>query len=103
MIAQHSTRRSTHAYSDKHVTLGRLAELAVHAARAELCVVPAAATRDRRIRGLDRARPLPGVTSHVVSADRATRGWMRANLVGTERERIASVGHGDVRVIGQKA
>ena len=35
----------------QHVALGRLAGLAVHAARAELRVVPAAAARDRRIRG----------------------------------------------------
>src|SRR5262245_20182606 len=85
-----------------YITLGQFATLAIHATRVEISIVPAATPRDRCIRGLDRAGPLPDVAGHVVGADRAARGRVRADLVGAERERVASVGRVEVRVIGRQ-
>src|SRR5437867_982987 len=97
-----SARCSAYAHSDMDMALRRLAVLAIHAARAELVVVPAAAARDRLIRSLHRARPLPDVAGHVVGAERAARRGMRADLIGTERQRVAPVGHVDVGIVGRE-
>src|SRR4051812_21355986 len=95
-------RRGADADADAGVALGRLGRRAVRGPRREVVLVPASAARDRRARGLHRARPLVHVAGHVVDPDRAARRRMRADLVGAERERLAAVRDVDVRVVGRQ-
>src|SRR3954471_1105746 len=87
-VDRRSPWRRAEPHSDQRSAQGRLAVLAVHAAGAELTLVPAAAAEGRCVRSMDRADPLPYIAGHVVGADRAARRRMRADLVGTERERL---------------
>src|SRR5262249_45512435 len=92
----------TQTYAEPHIALGSFTWLTVGCTSIERSLVPTPTTRHGSIGCFDRARPLPNVAGHVVDAERAARSGMRADFVGTERERIAPVCHIDVGVIGRQ-
>src|SRR5262249_45596540 len=94
-----STWCGADAQSSIHIAQGGFAKRAIHGARVDLGVIPAAAARNRRTLGLDRARPLPDVAGDIIGADRALRRRVRANLVEAEPEWVAAVGRVDVGVV----
>src|ERR1044071_8597350 len=85
-----SVRCSANSHAEVDMALGRLPGLAVRAVRVEVRVIPTAAAVDWPFCAFDRPPPPPAVAGNVVDAERAAPRRVRADLVGTERERAAA-------------